>query len=533
MEIQNFVVGIDLGTTYSCCHIFNIATQQYECLKFLNNNKTIPSIVNFNSAPVVVGVPYENAVCEMKRLIGMKYTDEKVQEMLSKKAFPFDVIEGEDGYAAIKVFTEKTGKEEILTPEMVSGMVLREIDIELKRKFNLKKEDVIKAVISVPAYFTEQQKDATKMAAQMSGFELLEMIYEPTCALKAYNLENKRPGYYLAFDLGGGTFDLTIMNKDAQGNNIIPIFTGGHTHLGGVDFDLNFLNFIVDEINKDDPDLGKKFILNNKDLPRIKNQKKKRLYNLRKMVEKAKIELSSCMKTTLDISTLVGEEDGSIEYEFYREDFEKCNMELFKKAIQITVDGVASKNINRSSIREIILVGGSSRIPIITELLRAEFPGIKINNEIDGDLIVSLGACQYARQKMLEGFIDVKEVVVYPIMIKNYNQDNRTFTLTEVVKPGTLIPNPGQETAFWADQVEAYIELVEEGRDLGVFTIKGIPARARNTIQHFVISVELDGMIHVKGDIEGKPFECSKTIQKKSENEAVINRNKEYIEIFF
>ena len=249
--INDVVVGIDLGTTYSCCHYYDIQQKKYETLKYLDGKSTIASIVNFDQQPVLVGHPSQFAICEVKRLIGMKFDDPKVQDLINRNTWPFEIVPGEDGYAAVQMYSTLSGKEEIMMPEMVSAIVLKEIHIELQRNLGISPDQTVEAIVTVPAYFNDEQKDRTKRAALMSGFNLRRILSEPSSAVYAYGMEKAKDGFYLAFDLGGGTFDVTILKKENNGENMHFVVMDGDTHLGGIDFDLNFMEVLLEKVKED------------------------------------------------------------------------------------------------------------------------------------------------------------------------------------------------------------------------------------------------------------------------------------------
>ena len=265
-------VGIDLGTTYSSCHYYDFQRNVHVPLIFSDQSDSIASVVNFDTIPVTVGTPGQTVVCEMKRLLGMKYDLEnpQIKEAIQQQDIPYEIVNGKDGYVAIKVNTAMTGKVETMSPEMISGMVLREIYENLLRRFELKDRPQIPAVISVPAYFSDEQKDATRAAAMMSGFQLLSIIHEPTCALKAYQIDSKKDGYYVSFDVGGGTFDLTVVKRSVGGKVLKPILTGGDDHLGGVDFDKNFMKYLLERIEEENEEIIHLFKFSGRDTPEIR-----------------------------------------------------------------------------------------------------------------------------------------------------------------------------------------------------------------------------------------------------------------------
>ena len=244
------------------------------------------------------------------------------------------------------------------------------------------------------------------------------------------------------------------------------------------------------------------------------------------MVEQAKITLSTFGEVTIDLEPLVT--DGqSHPYIITREDFEECNKELFEKAINITLETVDSINLDICQIREIVLIGGSSQIPKIREMLASSFPGITINSDIDCDRVVSLGATIYAKQLIDNAIIEVKEVATHVITMKGIDG------LYPIVDKNTPIPDV-HSLPLLVDQPEAYTELFEDGKSLGRFTIRGIPVRGgEDTILNFNVSVESDGTLKVYGEVNGQEVSCIASIQKKSEQSDEIRIDRDKVKKFF
>ncbi|GAB1219871.1 hypothetical protein ENUP19_0046G0012 [Entamoeba nuttalli] len=275
------------------------------CIKYLNGSSTIPSTVDFFTQPVSVGIPKPTAICEVKRFIGRKFDDEQVQEDISKAYFPYQII--------VVDYPDKV--EERVEPEIVSAIVLKAIKNEIQRRLNIKDNISLRAVVTVPAYFDDVQKDRTKKA----------VLIAPSAAAYAYGLDSTKDQMYLAFDLGGGTLDVTILEK--KGEEFKFKATGGDVHLGGLDFDMNLMELEVDSRTQ-------------------KKMKKQRRYQLRKEVEKAKIELSINSYCEIDLSELVDEDEFIISID--RSEFEECNKKEFDRCMEC-IDEIMQKKKNQNN----------------------------------------------------------------------------------------------------------------------------------------------------------------------------------------
>ncbi|KAJ0771304.1 putative Heat shock protein 70 family [Helianthus annuus] len=348
-------IGIDLGTTYSC-----VAVWQHNRVEIIANdqgNRTTPSYVAFNETERLVGDAAKNqaaynptnTIFDVKRLIGRRASDKIVQDDM--KLWPFKVVAGKGDKPKIVVTYKNEIKE--FAAEEISSMVLAKMKGIAETFLGSKVE---KAVVTVPAYFSDSQRQSTKDAAMVSGLEVLRMIHEPTAAAVAYALD-KRASVdgkmnVLVFDLGGGTFDVSVLTIDDAG--VIEVkATGGDTHLGGEDFDNRMVNYYVSEIKrKHKVDISKNV---------------KALGRLRVSCERAKRTISTASQTTIDIECLFNGIDFSTK--FTRAKFEEVNMELFKKCMATVKTCLQDLNMNKDSIDEVVLVGGSTRIPKTLELI--------------------------------------------------------------------------------------------------------------------------------------------------------------------
>ncbi|GAB1225696.1 hypothetical protein ENUP19_0259G0030 [Entamoeba nuttalli] len=517
---KEIFVGIDLGTTKCCCHFFNTRKRKYECIKYLNGSSTIPSTVDFFTQPVSVGIPKPTAICEVKRFIGRKFDDEQVQEDINKAYFPYQIVKADDGYCQIVVdYPDK--EEERVEPEIVSAIVLKAIKNEIQRRLNIKDNISLRAVVTVPAYFDDAQKDRTKKAVLIAGFNLIRLLAEPSAAAYAYGLESTKDQMYLAFDLGEGKFDVTILEK--KGEEFKFKATGGDVHLGGLDFDMNLMELVISKMKEIDEKKARRFILKGSDSRTQKKMKKQRRYQLRKEAEKAKIELSINTYCEIDLSELVNEDKFIISID--RSEFEECNKKEFDRCMECIDEIMQKKGIKTTQIGEVMLVGGSSQIPKIKELLKKKFNSPHINDNIDCNLVVSQGAARYAFEHSKGMIKSITEVTAHPIKMAGVD-GNHT-----IIEDGTEIPHEHEitvEVTGWDVQTE----LFEGDKSLGRYIISNIPKEERYV--NFVVQIEEDGTITVGGKLfNGNKCECKAQIEKKSNDEEEIQIEKERIEKFF
>ena len=401
---MEYIIGIDLGTTNSCAAVYR--NGNVEIIPNSIGERTTPSVVSFTDKERLIGKQakiqitknYENTIYDTKRLIGRDYDDPIIQ--LDMKLWPFKVEKDKNNKPIIKVNYKK--KETKFYPEQISAMILEKLKVDAETYLG---REINKAIITVPAYFNNNQRESTINAGRIAGLEVLKIINEPTAAAIAYGLQTniKEKKIICVFDLGGGTFDVTILEID--NNNFNVKATGGDTHLGGEDFDNELINY-CSQLFKDEKGINIE-----------KNQKA--LRRLKIKCEEVKIQLSSLTETSIDISCLAEGED------FYtiitRIEFENLCESYFKKCIEILDKVIKDSKFNKKEINNIVLVGGSTRIPKIQELVSEYFNHEKkLYKNINQDEAVAYGAAVQAvsfNEEQEEGLTNLTLIDVCPLSL--------------------------------------------------------------------------------------------------------------------